>query len=128
MGKLDSRYGALFGDEASYWLEGLNVRLLPDAAVKRADSSFRADCGRLNHNKPGAANGTAAKMHKMPGVGQSIMTKILAHGGNKDTITKSDGSQCERGKENAHGITPLLVRYELGIPAKKASRTAAKAA
>src|SRR5258708_21683334 len=61
--QLRFRVGVAEVDDA---LEGVALRLVPQAGVSGRDARLGRGAGHLDVDQPGAADGAAAKMHEMP--------------------------------------------------------------
>src|SRR5437899_2532901 len=79
MGQLHSGDAPLFMNEPDDSTQHLDVPVVPDAEVLRADPSLRQNRRRLGKYQSGAANRAAAEMNQMPVVSVSILARILAH-------------------------------------------------
>jgi len=82
---------------------GVDLRVLPEAAVARADPSARLDRGRLGQDQPGSAARARAEMHEMPRARAPVRTgRVRAHGAHRDPVRQRDAAQPERLEEVRH--------------------------
>jgi hypothetical protein len=98
MCQLNARHGALLFDEMKDARQHLDVRVLVDAKVLRADAAFGDYGAGLRNHQARAAYGSAAQMNKMPVVGEAIFGAVLAHGRNPNAVAKGNTAELERSK------------------------------
>src|SRR5689334_6611426 len=70
-----------------------------DTQILWADPPARLHTGRLRHHEARSTHGTAAQMNQMPVSGEAILTAVLAHRGDSDTIAERHVADGERGKQ-----------------------------
>jgi hypothetical protein len=90
--KLHARGAALLVKEANDTREHVNVLVVVDAEVLRADASFGRYRRRLRHHERRAADGTGAEMHEVPVVGKPVCARVLAHGRDDDAVEKREAA------------------------------------
>ena len=70
MSELYARDRSLLLNEGKNLLEWSNVRVAPDAHIRRADAPFRDYSRGFHHDQRRAAHSPAAQVHQMPVIGQ----------------------------------------------------------
>jgi hypothetical protein len=98
MRELHAWDGPLFSNEARDSSQGLDLLLLPDSQVLRADTSFGQNGRGFGEYDRGAPNCAAAQMHEMPIVCETVRAGILAHGRDDDSIAKGNLADFQRRK------------------------------
>ena len=108
---------ALLVDEVDAAGERLDVGVLPDAQILRADPALGRDGGRLGEDHRGAADGARAQVDEVPVVGEAIDAGVLAHRRDENAIGERDPAQCEGVEQGRHphsvaadvqrGLSPL---------------------
>ena len=83
------------GDALEFW----DVLVLPDAEIAWGDAGFRADGVGLGDDEAGAANGAASEVHEVPIVGKTVDRGVFAHGGDGDSVGKSEAAELEGSEE-----------------------------
>src|SRR5208337_3071483 len=101
--QLNTRHCTLAFYESCYTTECLPMVRRPQTGIIWRDASLGGNGCSLNHNEGCSTNGTAPKVNKMPIIGHSIPTGILAHWRYEYSISEFYFSQTESGKEHAHG-------------------------
>jgi hypothetical protein len=92
--QLDSGYASLIAKEPGDSRELLDVLVLINPQILRADASLGRHRRRFREYERRSADSAAAKMHEMPIVSETIHTRILAHGRNYNAIPQSQLANC----------------------------------
>ena len=115
MGELDTRHGAMRGYERRAPLQLLDMSIFIYPKVLWADAAPRLHRRGLREYKTGAAHGTAAEMHKVPVVGETVLAAVLAHRRDRNAVTKADFANlqgrekvCVQNRLPRPGVTPCL--------------------
>src|SRR5688500_7137795 len=87
-------------------LEEWDVPVIPDAKILGTDAAGWLDGGRLRHHQAGATGREAAEVHEVPVVGEAILTRVLAHWRNGDTVSQRDIPKSKTRKQRCHYIAP----------------------
>jgi hypothetical protein len=103
VGQLHARDGAPLLEEAHDARQELDVVVLPQTEVARADPPPRLDRRCLGHHQPRASHRARAEVHQMPVVGETVLGTVLAHRRDADAIGQRDGAHGERFEEVGHG-------------------------
>src|SRR5438270_11230867 len=96
MSQLHSGDAPLFMNEPDDSTQHLDVPVVPDAEIVRTDPSLRQNRRRLGKYQSGATNRSTSKMHQMPVVSISVLTRILAHRRDEPPMGKIHISDPER--------------------------------
>jgi len=90
MGELDAdeRIRIDAADEVDDAPQFLPMRLAPQAKAGRGDASSGADMRRLDHDQAQTGRSETAEMHEMPVLRESVDRAVLAHGRQRDAVTK----------------------------------------
>jgi hypothetical protein len=88
--ELNPGRGSLAVDEFRNAREHFDVLVLPNPEILGTDASFGHNSRRFREDERGAADCATAEMHEMPVRGETVGTRILAHGRNDNPITKQD--------------------------------------
>jgi hypothetical protein len=105
MRELDRHRAALLISKAHDTRQRLDLPVVPQAEIARADAPFGGDGGGFTDDQAGAADGARAVMHEMPVVGEAVGRRVLAHGGYADAVAQRDVAQDERFEEVGHGFS-----------------------
>ncbi len=111
---LNGRYRALRRDEAGDSLQGLDLAIMPKAKILRGDTAVFGHGNGFGKDQPGTADGAATQVHQMPVVGQAVLRRVLAHGGDHDTVRQGQLAQGKGLQQLAHG-PPLWLSVGCGI-------------
>ena len=102
MGQLDAGDGPVLLEEAGNASKRLHMVIQIYAAVGGADAAFWRNGGGLDHDQPSAADRTGTKMDEVPVVREAIVRRILAHGGDGDTVSQNNVLQSKLLKKTCH--------------------------
>ena len=83
-------------DEPDDALQHLDVRILVNAEVLRADAPVGGDRGRFRHHERCATDRARSKVNQMPLVGKPVVARVLAHGRDDDAVGKREAAGGER--------------------------------
>lgn len=72
------------------------VPVAPDAEVLRTDAGLGQHRRRFAKNNRRASHRTAAQMHKVPVVREAILTRVLAHRRNRNSVPERYRANFER--------------------------------
>jgi hypothetical protein len=92
---LNSSQGALLANKTGDSRKKLDVLVLPDSKVVRADAALGRDCGCLGQYERRSANRSAPKVNQMPIVREPVDARVLAHWRHDDTVAERDVSKWE---------------------------------
>jgi hypothetical protein len=110
VGQLNSGNRALRVYEAGYSGERLDVLLAPDPHILGSNPTISGNSRRLYDGQSDSACGSAAKVHQMPIVRQSVVGTVLTHRRHHDPIPKRDTSDRQRTEEIDFGHFPIMFR------------------
>src|SRR5581483_673996 len=99
MSQLRSNVGAMLVEKAGDAAQPGDMVIPVDAEIGRRDASLRAYGVCLRNHKRGSANGAAAEVNKVPVVGETIRTGVLAHRRDHDTVRQGQTAKLERREE-----------------------------
>jgi hypothetical protein len=88
--QLDAGHRALRGDKARDPRQRLDLRVVPQPGVPRADPAIGRHGRRLANDQRRAAGRAAAQMNEMPIIGHAVLRGILAHRRDTDAIAQGD--------------------------------------
>ncbi len=124
--QLNTGDGALPANEGGDSAQHVDLLVLPQTQILRADAPARFHrCGLGEHNA-GAADGAAAQVHEMPIAGEAVLARVLTHRRDDDTVLQREAA--ERKSIEKHRMTvPLRDEFQAtrsrgSWPAKYASR------
>ena len=86
MRQLNTGDGSLPVNEGGDSAQHVDLRVLPETQILRADASARFHGCGFGEDKAGAANGAAAQVHEMPIAGEAVLARVLAHRRDDDTV------------------------------------------
>ena len=104
MRQLHSGSAALPMNEAHDSRQHLNVIVLPDAQILRADPPLRQYRRGLGEHQSRSAHGAASQMHQVPVVRISIVARVFAHRRNKRAIGKRNITNRQRIEQMSHNF------------------------
>jgi len=84
--QLDSWNRALLTDKFADLSKRLGLFFIPQSTVTWADPTLGSNSGRFDHHQAGAADRTAAVMHQVPVVGNTLNGRVLAHRGDENPV------------------------------------------
>ena len=90
MGQLNTRYRAELLDKPIDPGERINVPIVVDTAARGTNPPLGRDRGSFDDNQTGPANGTRPEMYQVPIVDIAILTRVLAHRCNGDSVFELD--------------------------------------
>lgn len=99
VGQLDGRYCTVFSDSFGDGPQSLTVFVAPDPKICVRDAAFGYNSCSLCHHKPGATNGPADQMRRVPAVRKPIRARILAHRRDHHAVADGFASDGERIKK-----------------------------
>ncbi len=106
--QLEARHAALRGDERADAAQGLDLGIVPQAEVGRADAALRHHRGRLDQQSAQPARGAAAQVRQVPVGGAAVDRRILAHRGHDQAVAQAHAPLRKRGEQMVgHGRTSL---------------------
>jgi hypothetical protein len=100
--ELHARYTALPVREVDDARQHVDVVVLPDPEIFRADAPFRRDRGGLGEDQAGTADRTAAEMHEVPVVGETVDARVLAHGRHEHAVGEGQVANRQGIEEMRH--------------------------
>ena len=112
-------------EEAGDAFELGDVLVFPDAEVAGGDAGFGADGVCFGDDEAGAANGAASEVDEVPIVGKTVDRGVFAHGGDGDSVGKSETSELERREEVVRWLSHSYSMLRSGFGCR-AKRTAAR--
>jgi hypothetical protein len=74
----------------------IDVFVLPDAEILRADAAFRQNGRSLRQNESSTAHSTTAEVNEMPIIGEAVFAGVFAHGRDEDPVGESEIAQLKR--------------------------------
>ena len=108
MCELDASHAALFMDKSGDAPKRHNVVVAPDPEILRANATFRQDRRRFRKDQARTADCAATEVHEVPVVGKAVLTGVLAHRRDGDSILERDVAKSERVKKMWHRPQPHL--------------------
>ena len=99
MRDLDGRHRAVLLHESGDSCQILNVLILPNAQVAGSDTAASLHCRGFGDHQTSPANRSAAEMHQMPIVRESVIAGVLAHRRNSNPVSKRDFANLQRRKK-----------------------------
>ena len=106
MSQLDGGHATLLLREARDARQRLDLPVIPDAEIARADPSLRRHRRCLDDHQRSAADSAAAVMHEMPVRRHAVACRVLAHGRDADAVGQDDVTQLEGFEQMGHGSVP----------------------
>lgn len=108
VGELDAARCALRGEEAVDPAERLDLGVVPDPEVERADPALRADSRRLGDDQTRTTDGASGEMREVPvlrhtGGRARGLGGVLTHGRHPHPVGQGQGPQGVGGEQCAHG-------------------------
>ena len=98
--QLHAGHGPVLRHEAEHAGQHLDVIVLPDAEVIRADAPFRQHRRRLGQDRRRPANRPAAQVDEVPVGGIPVDARVLAHGRNDDAVAEGETADGERREQH----------------------------
>ena len=86
VGQLNARYRALLVNEVHNAPPSFDMRIQIDPRIGGRDAANRTDSSSLCEHERRSTNGPAAQVHQMPIRGMSVLSGILAHRRNNDSV------------------------------------------
>jgi hypothetical protein len=114
MGQLDAGGGALGVQEIDDAGEGGDMLVLPQAQIGIGNAALGGNAGGFEDHQAKAANGKAPEMDQMPVIGEAVLRRILAHGGDDRAVAQGQAAQGGRGKQLGHEILLSLFGGKIG--------------
>jgi hypothetical protein len=108
VGQLNARYTALVLDKSGDALQLLNMSILPQSQIVRRYSAFWRYGGCLAKNQRCSPDRPAAQVHKMPVIGKTIFTRVLAHGRYYDPVFQGNAPYREGREELGNHLTAFF--------------------
>ena len=90
MGELRAPDGAVRAHEPTDARQHLDMPVLPETEIVRADPAFSGDGRGFGEDERGTADRELAEMNEMPVVGESVGTRVLAHRRHADAVAQRD--------------------------------------
>ena len=115
VGQLGSCVGAVLVEEGGDAVELWDVLVFPDAEVAGGDAGFGADCVCLGDDESSAANGAASEVDEVPIVGKTVDRGVFAHGGDCDSVGKSEAAELERSEEVVNWLSHSYWMWRSGF-------------
>jgi hypothetical protein len=101
--ELRTRQRLLRVDEADAAREPLDVRVLVDPEVLRADAAVGGNGGRLRHHQRRAAGRARAEVHEVPVIRKTVDARVLAHRRDDDAVREGQSTKRQRIEQVRHG-------------------------
>ena len=86
VGQLNTGHRALGSDETRDALQRFDLCVIPQPKVLGGNAAIGSYGGGFGENQPGTTDGTAAKVHQVPIIGQAILRRVLAHRRDRDAV------------------------------------------
>src|SRR5262249_14453497 len=102
-------HGPLAGDEASDPRQRLDVRVVPDPQIARADPAVARHRRRLDHDQRTPADGATAEVDQVPIVGHPLAGAILAHRRHHDPVAECHAPDRQRTEEVDLGDLAIVI-------------------
>ena len=114
--ELDPGTYSLRVNEVDDALQAGDVVVFVDAEIAGGNAAFGNDGGCFKHDQACATLGSTAEVDHMPVVGKTIVGRVLAHGRDTNTVSKSDRAELKWSKERmAHDELGPVLRVGLSV-------------
>jgi hypothetical protein len=123
MRELDAGHAAFGMDETSDPRQHLDVGVLPDPEIVRADPAVGLHGGGLGKRQAGAADGEATEVDQVPVVGESIGARVLTHRRHEDAVRQCGTANGQRREELRHRKDHTCAARSIGARAGTCGRS-----
>src|SRR5262245_18393853 len=102
MRELDADRAPSGFDEGRSPLKDIDMVVIPNSQILRADASVGCDRGGLGEDQGGAADGATPEVNQVPVVRESVLAVVLAQRRHDDSIGERQTAQGERLEKMGH--------------------------
>src|ERR1700733_4864858 len=95
MSQLHTGHGSLARKKSHDSRQKLDVRIVPDSQIFRADASFGRHAGGFGKDQARSSHCTAPQMYEVPIVGEAVLAGIFAHRRDDNAIRQRDSSNLK---------------------------------
>jgi hypothetical protein len=105
VGQLDGWHGSLGLHEIQNGAKGFHLNVVPEAKVPVGDATLGRDRDSFREDQGGASGRKLSEVNHVPGIGEPVRCRVLAHGGDDESIPEGQAAQLDWGKQEwvCHG-------------------------
>ena len=107
--QLDPRHGAVRGYKARDPRQHLDVAVVPDAEIMRADPAAGLDRGGFRIHERRTADRPGPEVHEVPVGGEAVYAAVLAHRRDADAVAQRRAPERDRVEQVRHRLSHSVV-------------------